>query len=134
MSELSGSIVARERKFRASANPAVVELQTSENTQVEREYPLIPSAKLSPGGAENRSCVWNATPRHIGGNSVLAQRERSREIGLHHEGAALPYSTCCHTFRATGITAYLQNDGTLEHAQQIAAHQSAWQLEYATPF
>ena len=39
-------------------------------------------------------------------------------------GAALPYSTCCHTFRATGITAYLQNGGTLEHAQQIAAHQS----------
>jgi hypothetical protein len=28
------------------------------------------------------------------------------------------------TFRATGITAYLQNGGTLEHAQQIAAHQS----------
>jgi hypothetical protein len=25
---------------------------------------------------------------------------------------------------ATGITAYLQNGGTLEHAQQIAAHQS----------
>jgi len=38
--------------------------------------------------------------------------------------AALPYSTCCHTFRATGITAYLQNGGSLEHAQQIAAHQS----------
>jgi integrase/recombinase XerD len=38
--------------------------------------------------------------------------------------AALPYSTCCHTFRATGITTYLQNGGTLEHAQQIAAHES----------
>jgi integrase len=38
--------------------------------------------------------------------------------------AGLPYSTCCHTFRATGITAYMQNGGTLEHAQQIAAHQS----------
>ena len=23
------------------------------------------------------------------------------------KGAALTYSTCCHTFRATGITAYL---------------------------
>jgi site-specific recombinase XerD len=30
----------------------------------------------------------------------------------------------CHTFRATGITAYLENGGTLEHAQQIAAHES----------
>ena len=38
--------------------------------------------------------------------------------------AGLPASTCCHTFRATGITAYLSNDGTLEHAQRIAAHAS----------
>ena len=38
--------------------------------------------------------------------------------------AGLPASTCCHTFRATGITAYLSNGGTLEHAQQIAGHAS----------
>ena len=38
--------------------------------------------------------------------------------------AELPPSTCCHTFRATGITAYLSNGGTLEHAQQIAGHAS----------
>jgi len=31
---------------------------------------------------------------------------------------------CCHTFRATGITAYLQNGGTIEKAQVIAAHES----------
>jgi site-specific recombinase XerD len=29
-----------------------------------------------------------------------------------------------HTFRATGITAYLKNNGTLEHAQQLANHES----------
>jgi site-specific recombinase XerD len=29
-----------------------------------------------------------------------------------------------HTFRATGITAYLANGGALEHAQQMAAHES----------
>jgi integrase/recombinase XerD len=40
------------------------------------------------------------------------------------EAASLPYSTCCHTFRATGITTYLQNGGTLEHAQTIANHES----------
>ena len=38
--------------------------------------------------------------------------------------AGLPPSTCCHTFRATGITAYLSNGGTLERAQQIAGHAS----------
>ena len=30
--------------------------------------------------------------------------------------AGLPPATCCHTFRATGITAYLSNGGTLDHA------------------
>ena len=38
--------------------------------------------------------------------------------------AGISAQVCCHSFRATGITAYLQNGGTLEHAQQIAAHQS----------
>jgi integrase/recombinase XerD len=30
----------------------------------------------------------------------------------------------CHTFRATGITIYLTNGGTLEKAQMMAAHSS----------
>jgi hypothetical protein len=33
-------------------------------------------------------------------------------------------SSCCHTFRAMGITAYLESGGTIEKAQAIAAHQS----------
>lgn len=45
-------------------------------------------------------------------------RRRARDAGLSS-------TLCCHTFRATGITAYLLNGGTLEHAQQIAAHESA---------
>lgn len=38
--------------------------------------------------------------------------------------AGLSDKVCCHTFRATGITAYLKNGGLLEHAQRIAAHDS----------
>jgi site-specific recombinase XerD len=38
--------------------------------------------------------------------------------------AGLPPNICCHTFRATGITAYLQNGGRLEVAQALAAHES----------
>lgn len=30
----------------------------------------------------------------------------------------------CHTFRATGLTAYLEAGGTLENAQAMAAHES----------
>jgi hypothetical protein len=44
-------------------------------------------------------------------------KRRARQAGL-------PHTTCCHTFRATGITTYLQNGGTIEHAQQIANHES----------
>lgn len=45
-------------------------------------------------------------------------KRRARQAGLSD-------AISCHTFRATGITAYLENGGTLEHAQQIAAHESA---------
>jgi site-specific recombinase XerD len=54
----------------------------------------------------------------------MAREDVLAMIKRRAKAAALPYSTCCHTFRATGITTYLQNGGTLEHAQQIAAHES----------
>ena len=38
--------------------------------------------------------------------------------------AGLPETTNCHTFRATGITTYLENGGTLEKARMMAAHAS----------
>lgn len=44
-------------------------------------------------------------------------KRRAKAIGL-------PPDICCHTFRATGITAYLENGGTIEKAQAIAAHES----------
>lgn len=47
-----------------------------------------------------------------------------RMIKRRAQDAGLPSSTCCHTFRATGITAYLENGGTIENAQAIAAHES----------
>jgi integrase/recombinase XerD len=41
------------------------------------------------------------------------------------EDAGIKTKIGCHTFRATGITAYLKNGGRLEIAQQIAAHESS---------
>ena len=58
------------------------------------------------------------TARRMTRNDVL------RMIKRRARAAGLPESTCCHTFRATGITAYLANGGTIEHAQAIAAHES----------
>ena len=50
-------------------------------------------------------------------NALDMVKRRARAAGLGER-------ICCHTFRATGITAYLENGGTIEHAQQIAAHES----------
>jgi integrase/recombinase XerD len=36
----------------------------------------------------------------------------------------LPDTICNHTFRATGITVFRQNGGTVEEAQHIANHAS----------
>lgn len=54
----------------------------------------------------------------------LSQPEAWQMIRRRARGAGILTPIGCHTFRATGITAYLENGGTLEHAQQIAAHES----------
>ena len=38
--------------------------------------------------------------------------------------AGIAQAIGCHTFRATGITAYLSKGGALDHAQEMAAHES----------
>jgi integrase len=55
--------------------------------------------------AMNRSDAW------------LMIRRRAAAAGIH-----APIGN--HTFRATGITAYLANGGALEHAQEMAAHET----------
>ena len=45
-------------------------------------------------------------------------KRRSKQAGL-------PATTKCHTMRATGITNYLENGGSLEHARDLAAHESS---------
>lgn len=51
-------------------------------------------------------------------NQVLKMvKRRCEEVGL-------PETICSHSFRATGITTYLSNGGTLERAQKIACHEN----------
>ena len=51
-------------------------------------------------------------------DSPLIQKgRRARRAGIRT-------SIGCHSFRATGITNYLENGGTLEEAQQMAARES----------
>jgi integrase len=51
-------------------------------------------------------------------NAFDAVRRRARQAGI-----LTPI--CPHTFRATGITNYLTNSGSLEIAQRMAAHADA---------
>jgi len=55
---------------------------------------------------------------------AMTRTDVFRIIQRRTADAGLSTAVCCRSFRATGITAYLENGGTLEHAQQIAAHES----------
>ena len=54
----------------------------------------------------------------------LTRNDALRMVKRRARKAGLPADICCHSFRATGITAYLENGGTIENAQAIAAHES----------
>ena len=56
--------------------------------------------------------------------NALQPREALAMIKRRAEAASLPLTICNHTIRATGITAYMENGGTIEKAQTIAAHES----------
>lgn len=67
--------------------------------------------------------------RTISRERLITQRRMHRAdvlrmVKRRARQAGLPARIGCHTFRATGITAYLENGGSLEHAQRIAAHES----------
>ncbi len=57
-------------------------------------------------------------------NEAMSRTDALRMIKRRAKAAELSGAVTCHTFRATGITAYLENGGTIENAQAIAAHES----------
>jgi len=54
----------------------------------------------------------------------LSQREALAMIRRRMKAAGIDVPAGCHSFRASGITVYLENGGTLERAQKMAAHAS----------
>ncbi|WP_245290362.1 tyrosine-type recombinase/integrase [Shinella sp. DD12] len=60
---------------------------------------------------------------HLSG-SPLPQANAYAMIQRRAIAAGISTAVCNHTFRATGITAYLKNGGTLEKAANIANHSS----------
>ncbi|MGO9357807.1 MAG: tyrosine-type recombinase/integrase [Xanthobacteraceae bacterium] len=58
------------------------------------------------------------------GKTRLSRIDAFRMVKRRCADAGLGDTPNCHTFRATGIAAYLLNGGTIEGAQAIAAHES----------
>jgi integrase/recombinase XerD len=67
------------------------------------------------------------TLRHgkLSGRLALAQANVHMMIQRRARAAEIQTRISAHSFRATGITTYLQNGGKLEIAQQMAGHESA---------
>jgi integrase/recombinase XerD len=81
--------------------------------------------KVSGIGAEKNTPLWRSLTRERSlAATRMSRHDAFRMVKRRCRQAALGAAANCHTFRATGITAYLLNGGTLEHAQQIAAHES----------
>uniref|UniRef100_UPI0035930A0A tyrosine-type recombinase/integrase n=1 Tax=Thiocapsa sp. TaxID=2024551 RepID=UPI0035930A0A len=75
---------------------------------------------------EKRSSLFRTTRGRTGILTAdgMTRVDAWRMIRRRAIAAGLDVAVCCHTFRATGITAYLNNGGTLENAQLMAAHES----------
>jgi hypothetical protein len=74
-----------------------------------------PSAPLFPSFGKNRETIES---RRLDRRSVLKLVEqRAKASGILKR-------VCCHSFRATGVTEYMNSGGTIEIAQRIAGHTS----------
>ncbi|CTQ47607.1 Tyrosine recombinase XerC [Roseibium aggregatum] len=73
-----------------------------------------------------RSPLFRTIGRGTGvlSETALPQANAYAMIQRRAKAAGIDTAVCCHTFRATGITAYLKNGGTLEKAANMANHAS----------
>lgn len=74
-----------------------------------------------------RGPLWRKGLKNTGKlqDKALTRFDAFHMIRRRALAAGISEEICCHTFRATGITVYRKNGGTLADAQQIAGHSSA---------
>jgi site-specific recombinase XerD len=86
-------------------------------------------AYIAAAGIAEQKKAWlfRTGPGHQGitlGDQSMTQDNAWRMIRKRALAAGIMAPIGNHSFRATGITAYLANGGALEHAQAMAAHES----------
>ena len=78
-------------------------------------------------GEDRKRFLFGTSRGHDGtvlSERPMAQADAWRMVRKRALAAGIMAPIGNHSFRATGITAYLANGGTLEHAQSMAAHES----------
>jgi integrase len=75
-----------------------------------------PAAPLFPAYGKDRETI---ELKHLDRRSILKLVEKRASA------SGIVKRVCCHSFRATGITEYMNAGGTIEIAQQIAGHKSS---------
>ena len=84
-----------------------------------KDAPLFQSGQWRPASDELE------LPRRVCLTGLPLDRKAAlRMIKRRAEQAGIDSVVCCHTFRAVGITAYLENDGAIEKAAHYAGHSS----------
>jgi integrase len=75
-------------------------------------------------GDDKDGPLFRTTGRSTGREHRMTQQDGYRMIQRRARQAGIKTRIGNHSMRATGITDYLKSDGTLEHAQNMAAHSS----------
>ena len=77
-------------------------------------------------GEEGKSPLFRSAIGRTGtlASTVMSRIDAYRMIQRRAADLGMKVRASCHTFRATGITAYLEAGGTLENAQAMAVHES----------
>ncbi len=98
----------------------------------EHEAPCVPKLEayldayiVAAGIANDKDGpLFRTTGRFTGTPHRMTQQDGYRMIARRARQAGIKTRIGNHSMRATGITDYLKSDGTLEHAQAMAAHSS----------
>jgi integrase len=87
---------------------------------------ITAALKMKVEDLRPRGAGWTVRLHEKGGkeHAMPCHHALADALRAYIDAAGIDVPIGCHTFRATGITAYLANGGALEHAQEMAAHES----------
>jgi hypothetical protein len=122
----TSELIGRHRETKTLLTGAAFQQPAQGASNIQRLSLAIPTASTVIPGGDGLASVSaeQVNPRRlriIGTSRRLGARRMIRRRGAA-VGIFVPIGN--HSFRATGITAYLSNGGSLEHAHEMAAHES----------